>query len=213
VEKALAELAAIEQRREQDTGGHKAKGEPRASSTDPEARKMKMADGGFRPAYNAQIAADTASRVIVGVAITEDGTDYDHAGPMIDQVEERTGRHSQEWLLDGGYASRDTVDGMNAKNVMLFAPVPERKNNPDPYAIKPKDSEAVAAWKKRMQSEEAKTIYKERGSTVELIHGDLKTWRTLGRFLVRGKRKVYCVLLWNALAYNVLRYLALTSNS
>jgi len=76
IAQALAELATIEQQRAEERGGHKAKGEPRASTTDPEARKMKMGDGGFRPAYNAQLVTDTESRVIVGVSLTEAGTDY-----------------------------------------------------------------------------------------------------------------------------------------
>jgi transposase len=213
VKQALAELAAIEAQRANESGGHKAKGEARASTTDSEARKMKMGDGGFRPAYNAQLATDTASRVIVGVAITEDGTDFAHAGPMIDQVNMRAGLTAEQWLLDAGYSSRDTVDAVTEKDVELYAPVPERKSNPDPYAIKPHDSEAVAAWKTRMQTEQAREIYKERGSTAELVNGDLKTWRTLDRFTVRGKRKVLCVLLWNALTYNALRYLTLMTSS
>lgn len=212
VAQALAELAVIEDQRRHARGGHKAKGEPRASTTDPQARRMKMADGGFRPAYNAQLATETQNRVIVGVAITEDGTDFAHAGAMIDQVQHRTGQQVQQWLTDAGYASRETVDEVSGKQVDLYMPVPQRHNNPQPYAIKPGDSPAVAAWKQRMQTEQAQDAYKDRGSTVELVNGDLKTWRALGRFTVRGKRKVLCVLLWNALAYNVLRYLALTTS-
>ena len=211
VTQALKELAAIEEQRANEDGGHKAKGAPRASTTDAQARKMKMGDGGFRPAYNAQLASDTASRVIVGVAITEDGTDFAHAGPMIDQVKMRTGQTPEHWLLDAGYSSRDTIDEVSAREVTVYAPVPQRHNNPEPYAVKPRDSEAVAAWKQRMHTDEAQAIYKDRGSTAALVNGDLKTWRTLGRFTVRGKSKVLCVLLWNALAYNVLRFLALTT--
>ncbi|MGV2830985.1 hypothetical protein [Myxosarcina sp. GI1(2024)] len=42
----------------------------RVSIIDAEARVMKMPDGGFRPAYNFQLAVDTGSRVIVGVDVT-----------------------------------------------------------------------------------------------------------------------------------------------
>jgi len=212
VAQALAELAVIEEQRAHARGGHKAKGEVRASTTDPQARRMKMADGGFHPAYNAQLATETVNRVIVGVAITEDGTDFAHAGAMIDQVQKRTGQLPQQWLTDAGYASRDTVDEVSGKQVELYMPVPRRNNNPQPYAVKPHDSPAVAAWKQRMQTEEAHDAYRDRGSSVELVNGDLKTWRALGRFTVRGKRKVLCVLLWNALAYNILRYVALTTS-
>jgi len=209
IEQALAELAKIEQQREEDRGGHKAKGEPRASTTDAEARKMKMGDGGFRPAYNAQLATDTESRVIVGVSLTENGTDYAQAAPMVDQIEQRTGTKPEELLVDGGFISKDSVDDVTEKEVTLYGPVPERKHNPDPYAVKPTDSDAARRWKERMATEEARLIYRERAATAETVNGDLRAWRSLDRFLVRGKRKVMCVLLWNALTYNILRWVAL----
>ena len=209
IEQALAELAKIEQQREEERGGHKAKGEPRASSTDAEARKMKMGDGGFRPAYNAQMATDTESRVIVGVGLTEQGTDYAQAAPMVDQIEKRTGSKLEELLVDGGFVCKESVDEVSEKHVTLYAPIPARKGNPDPYAVKPSDSEAVRSWKQRMATEEARLIYRQRAATAETVNGDLRTWRSLDRFLVRGKRKALCVLLWNALTYNILRWLAL----
>ena len=209
IEQALAELAKIEQQRENDRGGHKAKGEPRASTTDAEARKMKMGDGGFRPAYNTQFATDTASRVIVGVGLTENGTDYAEGAPMVDQIEQRTGTKPEEVLVDGGFISKDSVDEITEKQVTVYGPVPERKHNPDPFAVKPNDSEAVRCWKQRMASEPAQLIYRERAATAETVNADLRTWRTLDRFLVRGKRKAVCVVLWNALTYNILRWVAL----
>ena len=209
IEKALAELAKIEQQREEERGGHKAKGEPRASTTDAEARKMKMGDGGFRPAYNAQLATDTESRVIVGVSLTEQGTDYAQAAPLVDQIEKRTGTKPEDLLVDGGFISKDSVDEIAEKEITLYGPVPERKHNPDPYAVKPNDSKAVRSWKERMATEEAHLIYRERAATAETVNGDLRAWRSLDRFLVRGKRKVLCVLLWNALTYNILRWVAL----
>lgn len=209
VEQALVELGRIEEQRKQQTGGKKSKGEPRASTTDPQARVMKMGDKGFRPAYNAQLATDTHSRVIVGVAITEQGTDYAQCAPMIEQVERRAGRKPQQMVVDGGFASKEVVEAAANREVQLYAPLPERKGKADPHEIKPSDSAAVREWKERMAGEEAKKIGVERGATAELVNGDLKTWRTLGRFTVRGKSKVLSVLLWNALAYNLLRWLAL----
>lgn len=114
MQRALKELERIEQQRDAMTGGHQPKGAPRASTTDPEARKMKMGDGGFRPAYNAQLATDTESRVIVGVALTAEGTDYAQSAPMLEQVEKRTGKKLDEVLLDGGYVSKEAVDTIRA---------------------------------------------------------------------------------------------------
>ncbi len=212
VSNALQELARMEAQRAEQKGGHKPKGEPRASTTDPEARKMKVGDGGFRPAYNAQLSTDTVSRVIVGATITADGTDYAQASPMVEQIEERVEKKPEELLVDGGLISKESVEAVAAQEVTLYGPVPERKGTENPCQVKPDDSPAVAAWKQRMATPEAKLIYRERAAVAETVNADLKTWRTLGRFLVRGKRKVLCVLLWNVLAYNILRWLALVPN-
>jgi hypothetical protein len=212
LERALEELKKIDAQRAEMKGGHKPKGDPRASSTDPEARKMKMADGGFRPAYNVQMATDTESRVIVGAAITEDGTDYAQCAPMMEQIEKRMGSKPEEALVDGGFTSKEAVNEVSGLGVTLYGPSGQRKWKRDPYEIGPNDSEAVRKWKERMATPEAKEIYKERGATAETVNADLSTWRALDRFLVRGKRKTLCVVLWNVLAYNMLRYFALTTS-
>ena len=85
--------------------------EPRASTTDPEARVMRMGDGGYRPAFNIQFATDTESKVIVGVGVTNNGSDYGLIAPMLEEVERRTGEQLEEWLADdcyGGISRRST---------------------------------------------------------------------------------------------------------
>ena len=213
VQRALVEMEKIEEHRRNRTDGHQSKGAPRASTTDPEARPMKMADGGFRPAYNAQLATETESRVIVGVGLTDAGNDYAQAEPMVEQIEERTGEKPPEMVVDGGFVSKAVVEAFAEQAVTLFGPVPERKGVADPYALTPGDSPAVQAWKHRMATAEGQVIYRERAATAETVNADLRTWRTLDRLLVRGKRKALCVLLWNALAYNILRWVALAPPS
>ena len=184
--------------------------QPRASTTDAQARVMKMPDGGFRPAYNVQLAVDTESRAVVGVAVTNEGSDAANlAEPMRQQVEQRTGCQVKEHLLDGGYATAAEVGRCDAAGVALFAP-PKPPRNPEKrgseFEPRPTDSPAVRAWRERMGSEEGKAVYKQRGSTVETVNADLKTHRGLGRLLVRGVAKVTCCALWSALAYNVLHF-------
>jgi transposase len=57
------------------TGAPAKKKEPRASTTDPQARVMRMPDGGYRPAYNGQITGDLDSGAIVGVGMDTSGSD------------------------------------------------------------------------------------------------------------------------------------------
>ena len=181
--------------------------ETRLSSTDPDARKMKMACGGFRPAYNVQLAADPTSRAIVGVDLTNEGADSGLDQPMRQQVEQRTGQTVKEHLVDGGYAALDAIDRAEADGVTIYAPVnPPRKAGVDPHARKPKDTDRTFAWRTRMAGDQAKTLYRQRAATIETINGDLTEHRGLRQFPVRGSPKARCVVLWLALAYNILHF-------
>jgi transposase len=207
LEQALVELEKVEQAKAQQhdkpTKAHPA----RASATDPEARMMRMPDGGTRPAYNLELATDCSSRAIVGVEATNAGSDAGQDAPMRDQVEERADEAIEEQLTDGGFVSLEAIGRAAAEEVTVYMPVPKpRKAGVDPYTPKPTDSEAVAQWRQRMGTQATKQLYKQRSSTIETINGELKTERGLNRLLVRGLRKVQCVALWSALAYNAVHF-------
>lgn len=184
--------------------------ELRVSSTDPEARVMKMPNGGFNPAVNVQVATDTESRAIVGVEVSNEGSDS--AGlsePMREQVEQRTGKKVEDQWLDGGYLRTQDIENAYQEKVKLFVPpkpAKNAKNRGRELEVKPGDSEAVQEWKKRMASEEGKAIYKQRAETSETVNADLRTYRGLTQILVRGLTKERCVALWCALAYNVMHF-------
>jgi transposase len=205
VTKALAELPKVRAAKQDE----QAQAEARVSTTDPAARVMKMGDGGFRPAYNVQLATDVDSRVIVGVGVTNVGSDAGQMEPMLNDVEQRTGGKPDEHLVDGGFAKLDAIEKAGAAGVTVYAPVPApRKEGIDPHQPKPGDSAAVAAWRQRMGTSEAKEIYKQRAATAETVNADLRTWRGLDRFRVRGRDKVLSVVLWSAITYNLMRWIA-----
>ena len=185
---------------------------PRASTTDPEARVMKMGDGGFRPAFNVQFATTTdKARVIVGVEVTNRGSDSGQSTPMLEQVEKRTGVRPAEMLVDGGYAQHQAIDQAAEQDVNLYAPVPKPRNDDtrDPHVPREGDSEAVAAWRQRMGTDEAKKIYKQRAATAETVNADAKTHRGLDKLPVRGLDKVLGSASLFALTYNILRLITL----
>jgi transposase len=180
----------------------------RVSTTDAEATVMKMPDGGFRPAYNAQFVSDTEAQVVVGVDAVVVGTDMGQLLPMIEQVGARYGQDPAEWLVDGGYPAHEQLDRA-AERTVADAPVPKQKDPAvDPHAAKEDDSEAVGAWRERMGTDAAKEIYKERAATAECVNAQARE-RGLLRVRVRGTPKVRCVLLLHALAHNLMRTLAL----
>jgi transposase len=207
LEKAIEEVKKVEEAKAQQKAKPSKNQPAKASETDPEARQMRMPGGGTAPAYNIQFAVATLGRAIVGVIATNAGSDVHQSQPMREQVEERTGHKVLEHLVDGGFIGLEAVEQSAAAGTTMYAPVPEpRKEGVDRYQPKKTDSDEVAAWRQRMGTAEAQTIYKERASTVETANAECKTYRGLKQFLVRGLDKVKCVALWSALAYNIIHF-------
>lgn len=210
----LPEVAAAKKR-----NGAKA-GDARASTTDADARVMKMGDGGFRPAFNVQFATTCEDQVIVGMEVVNAGSDMAQLAPMVEQVEQRLGKSPDEWLVDGGFPAHEQLDAVASKTE-VYAPVPEPRAKkdakkdtnkdgldnevrPDKHAPKPDDSEAVAQWRTRMAGDEAKGIYKQRAATAECVNA-LARNRGLLRMPVRGLSKVRSVVGLFVLAHNLMR--------
>lgn len=185
------------------------KDKARVSTTDADARVMKMGDGGFRPAYNGQFAVDTETQIVVGVEVSNSGSDQGQLVPMLEQLKERYGVIPAESLVDGGFAGLRDIEKASEIGTTVFAPVAKPKDKSrDPYVALSTDSPAIATWRQRMGTPEAKEIYKERASTVECVNA-LARNRGLQRLLVRGLEKARAVWLWFAIAHNLMRSLSL----
>lgn len=204
VEEALAQLPALEATKQRQKGQRPT--EARVSTTDPDARVMKMADGGYRPAYNVQLATDVDSRAIVGVAVTNLGSDRSSLRPMLGQLQARTGRVPGAALVDGGCFTRETITDAAAQDVTVYAPLSTRRGGPTATPT-PADSPALREWRARMATPEAQQIYKGRAATAEWVNADARTHRTLTAIPVRGLTKVHTWALWIALAHNMIRTL------
>jgi hypothetical protein len=202
IRQALEEMPKAEASKKADE-----KDKARVSTTDPEARVMKMADGGFRPAVNVQFATDTASQIITGVEVSNSGTDQGKLVPMLEQHQDRYEKVPDASLVDGGYATKEDIERASGPEfgTTVYAPVREpKREGQDPYAPRPGDRPAIVEWRGRMATEEAKEIYKERASTAECVNAIARN-RGLRQFVVRGLRKVRAVGLWFALAHNLVR--------
>lgn len=210
IERAMAEMPAVVAAKEaQKNKGRASKSEPRVSTTDAEARVMKMPDGGFRPAYNPQFATDVDSGLIVGVHVTNEGTDAQQAEPVIADIMKRFSRPPLQYLFDGGYVNHLNITSLTQAGIEVFAP-PRQPRNPgvDPYEPQPNDPQEVVAWRKRMKSDRGKDTYKQRASTAERINANLREMG-LRQLTVRGLAKVTSAVLLSALAFNILRAVAL----
>jgi hypothetical protein len=186
--------------------------EPRTSTTDPEARVMKMPDGGFRPAFNVELATDRDSGVILGVAVTAQGTDAGQAVPMEQQVLQRTGQHPKDYLMDGGFATREDITTLERLGITVYAPVKLPRHKPEAARYQPRygDSGEVARWRERMATEEGKAVYRQRGATAEWANAQVRQ-HGVSQFTVRGLAKVTTIMLMVALAHNLMRWVTLAT--
>jgi transposase len=208
VQRALAREAELAARQPQrhDAAGHRHP--PRASTTDPDAQVMKMGDGGFRPAFNAQFAADTSSQIIVGVGLTNVGSDHGQLPVMVDQLRDRYGQSPDEVVADAGFASHATIVQLTRAGCVVYAPVPRRRRLSQPRPHRLHLAPAVVAWRERMATEAARAIYRTRAATAECVNALART-RGLHQVRVRGSAKVRTVLLWFAVAHNLMRAVTL----
>lgn len=188
----------------------------RASTTDPEARRMKMGDGGTRPAYNVQFDTDLDSLVIMGADVVQAGSDSGQMEPMVEQIEadQEPLPADGEYYVDGGFASNADLESVGRRGVTVYAPVKavEKKQGKgeDPYAPKRGDTPQVASWRQRMGTAEAQQKYKQRSKT-EFPNATCRN-RGLQQFLVRGLAKVRAVVSWYVLIHNLLRMVALRAD-
>lgn len=204
--RALEQLPEIEAKKKA-----KDRKKARASTTDADARVMKMGDGGFRASYNVQFATDTKSQVITGADVSNSGGDQGQMAPMVEQHEQRYQQTPSEMLVDGGYVKKEDIDEVSEPvgSTTVYAPVMQSKSdNRDPHTPRDDDSPAVAAWRVRMETDEAKLIYRDRASTAECVNAIARN-RGLQQFCVRGRPKVLAVVLLYALTHNVMRMVAL----
>jgi transposase len=277
LEEALKELEQIQKARAESE-----KAAVRVSETDPEARVMKQADGGFAPSYNVQISTDAAKGIIVAVDVTQAGNDCDQLMKAMDHIEANTGKTPEQMLADGGYTIKNSnIEGMAERGIELIGPVSEKNNGeaslkkrgvqPDFYpdqfqyeeatdtitcpagkalnrtrkdqregrieyryqasatdcgscpfqdqccpknsprmVIRREDSPAVAAFRAKMKTEQAKQIYRTRAQIAEFPHAWIKEKIRLRQFRLRGRLKVRTEAVWACLTYNIQQWMRLS---
>lgn len=175
----------------------------RASTSDPQARVMKMGDGGYRPAYNVQITTTVEGTHIIGVSVSNSASDRGLLGPAIDGIGRRYGVLPQQVLADGGFDSKADIERLHDGKLEVFCPLPNNGKG-DPAVPRKGDEAAVTAWRQRMASAHGQAVYKRRFAS-ERPHAHMRN-HDLQQFLVRGADKVKAVVLWHVHAFNFLQF-------
>lgn len=209
VARLRAALTVVRQRQEQRRETNRQSLPPddaRANETDPDCAKMKMPDGGYRPAYNVETVVDTRHGLIVTVAVTNQGSDNGQLGPLRDRVEAEQGQTPRVMLADSGFVDQEDIERLETTGTTVVMPPKNEKQEAaagrDPYARKRRDSEAVAGWRGRMGQAASRAAYRRRAPVAEGVHAQEanRGWR---RFRLRGLAKVGAEALWASLAHNI----------
>jgi len=206
IAKAIEEAKGLSEQREKRKKGD---GETtRCSTTDPQARRMKMGDGGFRPAYNVQFGTDGDARVIVSVEITNEGTDGGQMAPMIDDVKSRYDKIPKKVVADSAYPTKEGVTAVEQGGTEVISTIPRaeqlEKHGKDPYEPQKGDTTEYAEFRARMKDPANQALYKQRPSIAEFPNAECRN-RGLRQYRVVGLEKVKAVTLWYVLAFNLLR--------
>lgn len=180
----------------------------RASTTDAEARVMKMGDGGFRPAMNVRTATAGSElggpRTVVAIDVTNVGSDMGALSPMLAQVEARTGERPGTVLADANHANHEAIAAAAKAGVETLISVPARTRASGPNG---NAEPAIVEWKARMETEEGKRLYRARAGLCEWTNAQLAGRFGLRQFLVRGIEKTSCVALLYAITSNLTQHL------
>lgn len=275
LEQAVKELEQLQEKRPEAQ-----KADVRVSETDPDARIMKQADGGFAPSYNVQISTEASHGIIVAVAATQAGNDYGELQAGIDRVQANTGRQPDQMVVDGGFIRNSNIEAADDRGIDLIGPMSNSNREatfrqrgiaedfyPDKFeydaetdtfrcpagktltlkqtlaaegridylyraqardcescslrnqccpkvparsVVRKEDSEKVKAFRAKMETEEAKAIYRTRSQIAEFPNAWIKDKLRLRQFRVRGLRKVGMQALWACLTYNVQQWMRLS---
>jgi transposase len=222
VQKALDELKRFKETKIENAQKSREKVEEktlenlRVSSTDQEARKMKMGDGGYRLAYNVQFATGLDSRVIFGVDVVntlDPGTAPRMIGKVQSLLKRLTMKGIRYWIGDSAYSSKEDVGAVAElySDVIYFGPAKVNKGV-DPKKHLKNDSKAVKQWRDRIDNKEVNEMYKKRCSTAEFSNAQVKN-HGFTQFFVRSLEKVKGAAILQAMAHNIQRFLNLISKA
>jgi transposase len=108
----------------------------RVSTTDPEARIMKQSDGGYAPSYNVQVSTEASHKIIVGVGVSQQASDYGQLIGAVQQVEQNLQAKPQQVVADGGFTSRENILAMAAQGIDFIGSLGEKPAQ-SPSALEP----------------------------------------------------------------------------
>jgi transposase len=225
IEQAEYEAKLVQRKERERTTGRRPGGRPltpptagprdgdQHNFTDPESRIMKSSThAGFEQDYNAQVAADQGSLLIVGCALSNHPNDSQEAEPTLAAIPSEIGL-PEAAALDAGYFGPATLDACAKRGIepyiatgrdphhpswqQRFAPLP------DPP---PEDASAQVKMAYKLKTDVGKAIYSARKYTVEPVIGVIKEILGFRQFSLRGMQAAEGEWYLVCLAFNLKRF-------
>ena len=188
--------------------------ERQSNLTDPDSALMRRSKAHeYRQAYNAQaVVCAEGTQVILAAGVSTNASDAPGFAATILAMEKTVGLPTVV-LADTGFASGPAVEELQTRGIDPLVAI-GRTQPHRPYDFRPPPEPKPArritepwriAMKARLETEDAKALYKLRKQTVEPVFGIIKSAIGFTRFRLRGLRKVATEWTLIALAYNCRR--------
>ncbi len=180
------------------------------SFTDPQARIMKRAGGGFDYSYNAQTAVDETAHIIVACELANTSSDVQQLPRVLDAVKANLDASAGQVLADAGYRSEAVMAQLatqHSDSELVIALGREGK-----LAASKLDSRRyphTAAMAAKLQTEEGKAAYRKRKWIAEPPNGWIKSVLGFRQFSMRGLAKCDAELKLVCMALNLRRMCAM----
>lgn len=185
------------------------KGRQQVSTTDPDSRFLRTAEG-WVLGYTADLAVSD-DHLIVGARVTQNATDNASLVPLVDEVEQRCQQRPEKVTGDSGFFSGAAVHEMKRRGIDLY--VPDNNLRHEMQTGKPahgigrttiRDPEHLRL-REKLRTTQGRRTYQRRQAVVEPVFGVLKEQRGLRKFRRRGLQAVTTEWMMAVMAYNLTR--------
>ena len=161
--------------------------------TDPESRIMKnSANDGFDQHYNAQLAVEQESFLIVANTLSNHANDQNEAIPTLDAIAAELGK-PEAGALDTGYFSENNITKMELRGIAPYIATGREPHHKswktrvaELPAPPPEDASPKVKMAYKLRTEIGKAIYSLRKCTVEPVIGIIKEIMSFRQFSLRG---------------------------
>jgi len=156
--------------------------------TDPDSRIMKTSTEGFQQCYNAQVAVDSETRIIVATTVSNNAADVGQLEPTLDALNDNLDERPVRVLADAGYRSESNLRMLEQRQIDGYVAMGREKDLAK-APLPPKDT-ASGRMVRKMKTKRGRDRYRARKHIGEPPFGWIKAVLGFRQFSLRGLGKV-----------------------